>query len=240
MSEPIERDTRHDTTEPVARQDATVAVSVAQAADTLRITTGAVRKRLERRQLRGFKAGGRWAGVYLESPPDATDTTNATRDTTGQDATVARRVAPVVASPVASGPDPLELYHAERAERLARDQEAAALRDRLAELEGRAASAETWERLYLEEHAERLALGDRLEAAAARDQEAAKRLAELEGMAGYWRGIATERQERLQALEAVTATPLILEGVARDQPVPQEAAAQPSGNRFARWFRRRT
>jgi hypothetical protein len=87
-----ERDTTNAT-------DETVVLSVADAADLLGVSVGAIRKRLERGQLSGRKVAGQWRVVLTkseaETPSLAMDATNATRqatpDTTGQDATNATR-----------------------------------------------------------------------------------------------------------------------------------------------------
>jgi hypothetical protein len=73
-------------------QDATagpLVLSVTDAAEALGISTGAVRKRIERGQLVGRKVRGQWQVVFEQLPDVATDTTGATRqhhdDTTRHD-----------------------------------------------------------------------------------------------------------------------------------------------------------
>jgi hypothetical protein len=64
-------------------------LSVADAAEALGISAGAVRKRIERGQLVGQKVRGQWQVVFEQLPGDATDATSATRqqhdNTTRQD-----------------------------------------------------------------------------------------------------------------------------------------------------------
>jgi len=87
--------TRHDEAD-TTRRDATagdLVVSVADAAHLLGLSTGAVRKRIERGQLAGRKVGGHWQVVLTGVDAVGHVTTNATgatrRDTT--DATETRR-----------------------------------------------------------------------------------------------------------------------------------------------------
>ncbi len=68
----------HDATNTT---DETMVLSVADAAELLDVSTGAIRKRLERGQLHGRKIAGQWRVVLTKADVDAnaTDATDATR-----------------------------------------------------------------------------------------------------------------------------------------------------------------